>query len=89
MTKALISKLISNELGIPIDSSKDFINKFLYLIIKNSNSKKIKIGGFGTFNYHTSPERTGRNPKTLESYIIKPRKKLLFKPSKKIKGILN
>ena len=36
-----------------------------------------------------TPKRVGRNPKTLQSFSIKARQKLVFKPSDKVKTSLN
>lgn len=88
-TKASISKFLSEEMGITLLESKKFINSFLDCILDNSFKKRIKLNGFGTFFIHRSPQRIGRNPKTKESYIIKPRKKIIFKASQTIKKIIN
>ena len=88
-TKLSISKNIKNELGISLNESKLFLDKFLSIIKKESQSKKVKLNGFGTFYYYATPRRIGRNPKTLESYIIKPTKKLIYRASIKTKEILN
>ncbi len=87
--KKLIAKLISDELKITTTSGTDFINTFISIIKVNSISKNIKLSNFGTFYSHKTPKRVGRNPKTKESYIIQPRVKINFKPSKKIKEVLN
>ncbi len=89
LNKKYISKRISNSINIPINESKEILDKFLNTILSNSSSKKIKIKNFGTFNYVNTVQRFGRNPKTKESYIIKPMKKLLFKSSSILKKILN
>ena len=88
-SKLSISKNIANELGITLKDSKLLLDKFLLILKKESKLKKVKLSGFGTFYKHTTPNRIGRNPKTLESYIIKPTKKLVFKASVKIKETLN
>lgn len=88
-TKLSISKNLKNKLDIPLNDTKVFFEIFLMLIKKESRSKKVKINGFGVFYFHTTPNRIGRNPKTLESYIIRPTKKLIFKASSKTKEILN
>ena len=88
-TKSSISKNLKNKLDINLTNSNVFLDKFLTIIKNESKSKKIKISGFGTFFLHTTPKRIGRNPKTLESYIINPTKKLIFKASSKTKEILN
>jgi len=76
--KLSICKKIAN-LDISLSDSKLLLDKFLFIIKEESLSATIKLSGFGSFYTHTTPERTGRNPKTLESYIIKPMKKLNFK----------
>ena len=88
-TKSSISKNLKNKLDINLTNSNVFLDKFLTIIKNESKSKKIKISGFGTFFLHTTPKRIGRNPKTLESYIINPTKKLIFKASSKVREILN
>ncbi len=88
-TKAKISKIISNELEIPHKISLKFLDSFLDSLKSHSLNKIVKLSGFGTFMIHKSPQRIGRNPKTKESYIIKPRNKIIYKPSQKIKEILN
>lgn len=69
--------------------SKLLLDKFLLILKKESKLKKVKLSAFGTFSMHITSNRIGRNPKTLESYIIKPTKKLIFKASVKTKETLN
>ena len=78
-SKALISK----------DKSKEILRNFLNLVTSKSKSKKVKISNFGTFYTKNTPQRLGRNPKTKEEFIISKRSKLFFKPSNKIRSIIN
>ena len=78
-SKALISK----------DDSKKFFTNFLNLVASKSKSRIVKISNFGTFYTKNTPQRLGRNPKTKEEFIISKRSKLFFKPSKKIRSIIN
>jgi nucleoid DNA-binding protein len=78
-SKALISK----------DISKDFFQNFLNLVTSKSKSRIVKISNFGTFYTKNTPQRLGRNPKTKEEFIISKRSKLFFKPSNKIRSIIN
>ena len=78
-SKALISK----------DISKEFFGYFLNLVTSKSKSKIVKISNFGTFYTKITPQRLGRNPKTKEEFVISKRSKLFFKPSNKIRGIIN
>ena len=78
-SKALISK----------DDSKNFFKNFLNLVTSKSKSRKVKISNFGTFYTKNTPQRLGRNPKTKEEFVISKRSKLFFKPSNKIRSIIN
>lgn len=88
-TKASITNKMSKVTNIPKGVSKEILNALLSVIKKKATSMPIKIHEFGTFYMHTTPKRIGRNPKTKESYIIHPMKKIVFKSSNKIKEILN
>ena len=78
-SKALISK----------DKSKEFLRNFLNLVTSKSKSRTVKISNFGTFYTKNTPQRFGRNPKTKEEFVISKRSKLFFKPSNKIRSIIN
>tara|TARA_B100000609_G_scaffold117032_1_gene93167 strand:+ start:635 stop:910 length:276 start_codon:yes stop_codon:yes gene_type:complete len=78
-TKAFLSK----------KESKLLLEHFLLVIKKKSHQQQIKISKFGTFSFKKTPARVGRNPKTKEEYDIKPRKKLVLKPSNKIRMFIN
>ena len=89
ITKALISKKISKETGLNIIDSKKFLESFIKMIKTESIKKAVKIKNFGTFKVQTTQKRIGRNPKTKESYIIRPLKKLNFASSNLVKKELN
>ena len=78
-SKALISK----------DKSKEILRNFLNLVTSKSKSRIVKISNFGTFYTKSTPKRLGRNPKTKEEFVISKRSKLFFKPSNKIRSIIN
>jgi integration host factor subunit alpha len=78
-SKALISK----------DSSNKFLIYFLNLVSSKSKARIIKISNFGSFYIKNTPQRLGRNPKTKEEFVISKRSKLFFKPSNKIRSIIN
>lgn len=89
ITKNDLAKKISKEIEIPSKLSSDLVNSFFNLqkkIIKNNN---LKIAKFGSYNISYTPERIGRNPKTLKKHIISKRKRISFRVSKYIKSILN
>ena len=84
-----ISNNISSKAQISRKNSKEFFEIFLNLVSTNSNNKIVKISNFGTFFCKNTPQRLGRNPKTKEEYVIAKRSKLFFKPSNKIRIIIN
>ena len=56
------------------------------MITDNSDSIHIEIRNFGVFNIDKVKERhNALNPKTKEKIVIPKRKRVVFKPSKKIK----
>ena len=88
VTKKDLAKNISNKLGLSQKDSLFFVQNFFKALIDNK-SKNININKFGTFSYKKTPQRIGRNPKTLQNFKIKARQKLVFKPSDAIKDSLN
>ena len=86
--KNIIKNLAKNSLISNNDASGLF-ESFLEIIKSKSKSKLVKISNFGTFSFKKTPKRIGRNPKTLDSYIIPMINKLNFKASKKIKREIN
>tara|TARA_X000000950_G_scaffold98445_2_gene124467 strand:- start:96 stop:371 length:276 start_codon:yes stop_codon:yes gene_type:complete len=89
LTKKNISKKISKEIEIDLISSLKLLNSFIHIIKSESVNKNIKINAFGTFYQKKTSKRVGRNPKTMNSYIIKPFRKLQLNASKRIREILN
>ena len=89
ISKKKISENLSSKIEITLNLSSNIIDVFIGLIKTNSKEKVIKISQFGSFYYKKSPERTGRNPKTKEPFVITKRKKLSFISSNKVKNILN
>ena len=88
VTKKDLAKNISKKLGLSQKDSLFFVQNFFKALIDNK-SKNININKFGTFSYKKTPKRIGRNPKTLEEFSIKSRKRLTFQPSDKIKQTIN
>ncbi len=84
-----IVKSITSKAQVPNKISKKLLKSFLNLVTYNSKTQSVKISNFGTFYHHHTPKRKGRNPKTKEEFVINPRHKLSFKPSSKIKNLIN
>jgi len=88
VTKKDLAKNISNKLGLSQKDSLFFIKYFFRFLI-NNHSSRINIHNFGSFTYKNTPKRIGRNPKTLQEFKIKARKKLSFGPSEEVKKSIN
>lgn len=86
--KNLINNLKKNS-SLSINEASSIFESFILLIKSQSKFKSIKLSGFGTFSFKKTPKRVGRNPKTLDSYIIPEQRKLNFKPSNKVKEQIN
>ena len=90
ITREDIADFINNEFGLTKKDCnnivKDLINEIIEGLIKN---QIVKIHNFGTFKLKHKNERIGRNPKTKEDVMIKPRNVISFIPSKKIINLLN
>ena len=78
-SKAQISSLISTKI----------LNEFIKILSSQPKERSLKISNFGTFYYHKTPKRIGRNPKTKEEFLISARKSLKFTPSKKFSTYVN
>ena len=87
-----------NQISYKLNMNKDesriildcVLDSFIELILSNDGNSRIELRDFGVFKTSLTNERTNaRNPKTKESVIIPPRKKLVFKVSKRIKNELN
>ena len=89
LTKDLISRQISKEIGYSNNYSKKILNIFLKCMIHQVTKSDLNFKNFGVFKKIFKSERIGRNPKTKEEYIIKPRKVLKFVPSKKLISHVN
>ena len=75
-----IAKLMPSKKEATIVVNKLF-EEMLNAII---NGEKVVITGFGSFNLLVTQTKKGRNPKTGETILIEPKKKIKFKQSKEI-----
>ena len=88
VTKKDLATNISRKLRLSQKDSLFFVNNFFQFVIDN-HKLDINLANFGTFSFEDTPKRIGRNPKTLQKFEIKARKKIKFKPSNKIKKSIN
>jgi integration host factor subunit alpha len=88
LTKKDLANNISNKLRLSKKDSLFLVQHFFEMLIKNKN-KNINIKNFGTFIFKKTPQRIGRDPKSLQEFEIKARKKLVFRPSEEVKKNIN
>lgn len=90
MTKADIAERIHQKIGFSKKESADMLESVIS-IIKNTleAGENIKVSGFGNFQVKHKKDRKGRNPQTGEDITIESRKILTFKPSTRLKALVN
>ena len=85
LTKKDIVKNIVEVSSIKTNQSKQLLECFIQAVVFNLEDQKIKIKNFGTFNKNWTPERIGRNPKTMKEYSIGSKRRISFIASNKLK----
>jgi len=93
-TKQDIIRKISYKLNLNDGESKILIESVLEvfndLLVSREHESRIELRNFGIFKVSKTKERkNARNLQTNEQVTIPSRKKITFKPSKKMKNLLN
>jgi integration host factor subunit alpha len=89
LTKAEISELLFERLGLNKRESKDMVDAFFDIIQRTLVSgQDVKLSGFGNFNLRSKASRPGRNPRTGVEVPIKARNVVTFHASQKLKAIV-
>jgi integration host factor subunit alpha len=84
MTKADIARVVyERHGGISNQEAARLVESIFESIKKRlGTGEKVQITGFGTFMIRQKRERRGRNPQTGEEMLIRPRRSVVFRPSK-------
>lgn len=86
LTKAQLSELLFEQIGLNKREAKDMVDAFFDLISGNLvQGNDVKISGFGNFQIRTKAPRPGRNPRTGETIPIEARRVVTFHASHKLK----
>lgn len=86
LTKAEVSDILFESLGLNKRESKDMVEAFFNEIADTLTvGQWVKLSGFGNFQLRDKPQRPGRNPKTGEEIPISARRVVTFHPSQKLK----
>lgn len=84
MTKKDLIEKISGLMPSKKDATVIVNKLFEEILTAIVNGEKVVITGFGSFNLIITETKKGRNPKTGETILIEPKKKIKFKQSKEI-----
>ncbi|MEN9474623.1 MAG: hypothetical protein RIS48_1343 [Pseudomonadota bacterium] len=86
LTKAQLSEILFEQIGLNKRESKDMVDGFFELIAETLvEGQDVKISGFGNFQLRTKAPRPGRNPRTGEVVAIDARRVVTFHASPKLK----
>lgn len=89
LTKAQLSEMLFEQIGLNKRESKDMIDAFFDLVADRLvNGEDVKISGFGNFQIRTKAPRPGRNPRTGELIPIEARRVVTFHASHKLKELI-
>ena len=89
LTKADLSELLFDKLGLNKRESKDMVEAFFDILHGTLvRGDDVKLSGFGNFNIRRKAPRPGRNPRTGESIPIKARNVVTFHASHKLKSLV-
>jgi integration host factor subunit beta len=75
--------LLKHDVELAVNCMLDQITKAL------TEGQRIEIRGFGSFNLHSRPPRTGRNPKTGTTVALPEKVAIHFKPGKEMRDRVN
>lgn len=89
LTKAELSEMLFERLGLNKRESKDMVEAFFELVHEQLvHGNDVKLSGFGNFQIRRKAPRPGRNPRTGEAIPIDARHVVTFHASQKLKGMV-
>lgn len=89
LTKAELSELLFDRLGLNKRESKDMVEAFFDIVHEALvDGHDVKLSGYGNFNIRRKAPRPGRNPRTGEAIPIKARNVVTFHASHKLKSVV-
>lgn len=90
LTKEKIAEFLNEEIGLSKEDSSaivgDILNEIIEGLIKDG---EVKISSFGTFIVRKKKERPGNILGTSKKVMISERNSIYFKPSQKLKDLIN
>ena len=90
LTKAQLSEMLHQQLGLNKREAKDFIEALFGRVIDELvQGRDVKLSGFGNFEVRTKSARPGRNPRPGEPVLINSRRTITFKSSPMLRSQIN
>ncbi|ANC34684.1 integration host factor subunit alpha [Anaplasma phagocytophilum] len=90
LTKARIASMINREIGLSREDSLAIVGEILDEMSSSLvRCGSLKISSFGIFKVIRKKERVGRNPKTLEKFVVEEHNTVTFCPSVTVKRFIN
>jgi integration host factor subunit beta len=90
MNKSELIEALAEEMQIPLREASSATNTILEAMADAlANGESIEIRGFGSFVVKEYGSYYGRNPKTGEKIMVKPKKLPFFKVGKELKEKVN
>ena len=86
MNKAELIAQVAEKADLSKKDSEKAVNAMLETVSAClENGEKVQLVGFGVFDVKERGVRMGRNPKTMEEYLIPASYKPAFRPTKDLK----
>ena len=86
LTRAELAKAVGEETGWTHRDARKFVDAAFEAIMSRLEAgEAVKLTGFGSFNLRDKPARLGRNPRTLKTAPITPRRVVSFRASHVLK----
>ena len=90
LTKIHIVEAIAEQNGYTKKNSTDIVETVLEIIKRTLESgENVLASGFGKFCVREKKQRRGRNPATGDDMILRPRKVVTFRCSRKLRDRIN
>lgn len=85
MNKSEFIGAMAEELGLSTRDAANIVDTILGTMTESlASGDNIEIRGFGSFQVRKYEPYTGRNPKTGEQLLVKPKKLPFFKPGREL-----
>ncbi len=90
VTRRELAVSIDEQLGMPSCNASEIVDK-VFAVMKETmaSGESIKLVQFGTLTVKDKGPRRGRNPRTGEAMMITKRQMISFRPSKRLREMLN